>query len=242
MIEISKGNSKTGPAFSLPEGITCPGKTASCAANCYVKFGRMSLPVARDKRTRNLKAVTELLKNDAGIDGRIKLGRALDNAIKYSGIATLRIHDSRDFFSDDYIRAWVIACSRNPAFEFWSYTRSFTTPNLLPGLRELARLDNVAIWLSADIDNWVSALATFKENPEFTGIAFMETESSNDIARIIQKSVPKGQFINFPVHKAFGRLDVEVDSKLKNCPAITHEIPADKNNPACLKCRLCLPA
>jgi len=26
VIELSKGNSKTGPAFSLPEGITCPGK------------------------------------------------------------------------------------------------------------------------------------------------------------------------------------------------------------------------
>ena len=223
MIELSKGNSKTGPAFSLPEGITCSGKTSVCIANCYVKFGRMALPVVRDKRTRNLKAVTGYLKL-RGIEGRIALGVMLDKAIKDSDVSTLRIHDSGDFFSEDYTRAWIMAASRNEHVEFWAYTRSFTVPNLVPALVGLAGMPNVAIWLSADADNWVSAPAMLRQYPQFAGIAFMETEGGNDIARIIQKTV------------------VDVDEKLRNCPAITHEIEASKKNPACLSCRICLPA
>ena len=111
MIEISKGNSKTGPSFSIPAGKTCPGKTATCAASCYVNFGRMALPVSKDKRERNLQAVIDATKNST-------LWAELRDAIKYNSIATLRIHDSGDFFSPAYAKSWWNACRVLPKVSF----------------------------------------------------------------------------------------------------------------------------
>ena len=114
-------------------------------------------------------------------------------------------------------------------------------PGILDELLHLARLPNVAIWLSADMDNWIQAMVIMKDNPEFAGIAFMQTKGSEDIAAIISKSLPANQVVIFPEHKAFGRHASEPQSGLPNCPAITGEIKADKKAPACLQCLKCLP-
>lgn len=238
--ELSLGNSKTGPAFSLPEGITCPGKTPICAAACYCKHGRMALPTSRDKRARNLKAWIEAVKSQqSGFDARILFGKRLAGVIKNADIATLRIHDAGDFMSNDYTRAWVIACSRTPWVTYWAYTRSYSIDALKPALRELASLPNVSLWLSADLDNWAQALIEFKAG-NYVGIAWLQSEGSEDIAKVVQKTVGKNRFINFPQHKPFGRHAVDIDAELRNCPAVTGQIKSDKKNPACLQCRLCL--
>lgn len=239
-MEISLYNSKTGPAFSLPEGVTCPGKTKACEAVCYVKHGRMALPVAKNKRQRNLSWWTTSTKRPTAP------WEQMVAAIRAAKTKTLRIHDAGDFMSPEYTRQWFKTCDVLASIKFWAYTRSWSVPGILTELKSLARLTNVAIWLSADISTWISALVVLRANPEFAGIAYMQQADTgeirdSDISRILARTLPKDKLVIFPVHGAFGRINAEIQPDVPNCPAITKEIPCSKAKPACLTCLKCLP-
>lgn len=235
MIKISTGNSKTGPSFSLPEGITCPGKTELCADLCYVKTGRMNLPTSRTARSNQLSGVIELMKQG-------KLDKTLAGVITGASVRTIRIHDSGDFMSPEYVRAWIKACKQCSDVQFWAYTRSFTVKPILDELIKLAKLPNVAIWLSGDQENWLSLIATYKRYSKvFAGIAFMETKDDNELSVLLASTMAADKLVIFPVHGHFGRLSHIPNQNLPNCPAITKELKHDDPIPACLRCLKCLP-
>lgn len=234
-IRINTGNSKTGPSWSIPEGESCPGKTTVCANNCYVKQGRMGWAPARSGRSRNFKTALELLK----IGGSDLLVHALNAAISRAQCKTLRIHDSGDFFNIPYIKGWLEVVRLHPEIDFWAYTRSWRVPNLVPALRLLAQEPNLALWISADIECWIEATIEGRRL-EWAGVAFMETEGSADIAATLNHTFKK-RFINFPEHGAFGRVNVDIQEGIRNCPAVTRKLPHDETNPACLRCQMCLP-
>lgn len=235
-LKISSGNKKTGASLSIPEGTTCPGQTESCSSACYVKFGRMSLPVVRNRRQTNLRAILRAIKEN-------RLPELLVDAINKSDAkktGSLRIHDSGDFFSPAYCKGWIPAIKALPGIKFWAYSRSFTVPTILPGLIALSGLPNCKIWLSADRDNWKEALETFQACPSFAGIAFMQdSEEAIEIAEKLTNALPKSNLIVFPVHASFGRVTTPIVSEFRNCPAITGELKKT-TLPACLACKACL--
>lgn len=61
----------------------------------------------------------------------------IDAEIKRRGVKRLRIHDSGDFFSVAYTNAWLEIMRRNPATQFYAYTKMVTffkaREKLLPG-------------------------------------------------------------------------------------------------------------
>lgn len=231
MLKIATGNKKTGPAFSLPEGVSCPGKTERCAQECYAKTGRMAMHY--DKRLKQFQEVAGL-KADFPIQ--------LAHIIKGFRYGTIRIHDAGDFYSPTYTRYWQDIVRSCTDTKFWAYTRSWSIPGILEELIILAQESNCAIWLSSDGDNWVGALATYKSYPGiFAGIAFMEQEDTQDIAAILARSLPAKNFVNFPVHGHFGRVKVKNIQEIPNCPAITKQIDHGPL-PACLTCKKCLPS
>jgi hypothetical protein len=233
---ISTGNTKTGPAFSIPEGVTCPGKTKTCAAMCYVQTGRMALPANKGYRKDRLSAVLKMVNDGTFLDNMTK-------EIKKLKLKTLRIHDSGDFFSPMYAHDWGMTIWNNPDVKFWAYTRSFTVPGIMAELVRWAGLANFSLWLSADKDNWTEAVRLFKEYEHvIAGIAFMETPGTSGIAHMIQDQIGPARYVNFPVHGHFGKVGISMDNELANCPAITRAIPHDKKTPACLSCLKCLPA
>lgn len=237
---ISIQNSKTGPSFNLPAGVTCPGKTDICASLCYADKGRMGLPFQKAKRTDNLSDVIKSLKADPlGND----LANKLDRAIKRAKIATLRIHDSGDFFSETYTRVWKQVCRRNPDVRFWAYTRSFSVASLQGPLRRLASIDNVALWISADVENWQLAIAHYGANREFAGIAWMQTEGSEDLARAVQQKVGTLRFVNFPLHggRSGSKHVVDAGESLRNCPVTVGKLEPNWRDPPCVRCSWCLP-
>lgn len=234
ILTIGTGNSKTGPAFSIPHGVTCPGRTETCAAMCYVATGRMNLPVSRSSRDVQLLVILGLLK--AGL-----LAKKLSATIQATSIKTLRIHDSGDFMSPAYTRAWYQACKELKSVTFWAYTRSFVIPSILLELVKLSKLKNVAIWISADKDNWLKAVSTYREYPSFAGIAFMETKDDQEISQALAGMLPRKNLVVFPIHGHFGRLTHVPTDSVPNCPAITKQIPHDEQFPACLRCLKCLP-
>lgn len=131
---LSEGNSKlekTGKAlggkkivaFNLPPDLnftagdgrtlnTCPG-AAACRGVCYAKQGRMAMPAAVARRMENLTATQ-------GPD----FVPAFLTALIDSGADIVRVHDSGDFYSQQYLDAFFLIARCVPHVTFYAYTKS----------------------------------------------------------------------------------------------------------------------
>lgn len=115
--------------FSLPAVLTCPGATLLCMRNCYAR---------RDERfigARTGRIINYLIsKRD---DFESVLYTSIHNKIytkkgdlrkKYRGKEIVfRIHESGDFYSERYMRAWFKVAAMFPDVTFFAYTKSFRT-------------------------------------------------------------------------------------------------------------------
>lgn len=121
---------------------TCP-SAGACAQLCYARNGTYLFPNVRAAHVRNL----EMLLND--LDGwqahmieelrRKKFrptgtprtltkpdGVTLDDWMERwyaQGGRAVRIHDAGDFFSDEYLRAWIQVAQATPDVLFYAYTK-----------------------------------------------------------------------------------------------------------------------
>lgn len=108
------------PAWAgrLPDGRaynTCP-SAGVCAKVCYARNGSYLWPVVRAKHQANLMFVLDDLSGwEAAMTTEL-------GARKFEG-AWIRIHDSGDFFSDAYLRAWLRICRAHPNATFYAYTK-----------------------------------------------------------------------------------------------------------------------
>jgi hypothetical protein len=139
-------------AFSLPEIRTCPYRTPSCEAACYVHACyvhglRKHRPDIAELYEHNERVIKEILEA-----GRL-WSAALDFAVwveEHCQESGFRWHVSGDIFSRQYAEEWVArVVEYTDGVRFWIYTRSF--PHLEP---LLAVRDYLAINLSADRDNY----------------------------------------------------------------------------------------
>jgi hypothetical protein len=103
----------------LPDGRTfnvCP-HAGACAKLCYARNGTYLFPAVRDAHVRNLLML---------LDGRLPrwekriLGELW--CARYTG-RHVRIHDSGDFFADDYLEAWLRVIRATPHVGFYAYTK-----------------------------------------------------------------------------------------------------------------------
>lgn len=108
------------PAWAgrLPDGRafnTCP-SAGICRQVCYARHGTYTWPVVRAKHQANLAFVLDDL---PGWEHAMttELGDA-----KFYG-TWIRIHDSGDFFSDAYTRAWLRIIRARPQVNFYAYTK-----------------------------------------------------------------------------------------------------------------------
>jgi hypothetical protein len=94
---------------------TCPGALA-CRAVCYAKQGGYLFPLAIAAREHNLSLS---MRDDFAdlIIADLKRKRA---------VSVVRVHDSGDFYSQEYFNAWCKAASALPHLTFYAYTKSLT--------------------------------------------------------------------------------------------------------------------
>lgn len=94
---------------------TCP-SAGICRKVCYARNGTYLWPVVLGRHQANLMYV---LDDPARWETTMvaELG-----ARKFRG-AWIRIHDSGDFFSDDYLRMWLRVCAARPEVNFYCYTK-----------------------------------------------------------------------------------------------------------------------
>ena len=88
-----------------------------CAHLCYARNGTYLFSTVKAKHIANLEYTLRDL-----------VGWKLDmideiNRIGLHKIKWLRIHDAGDFYSDDYLRAWINICSNIPSVTFYAYTK-----------------------------------------------------------------------------------------------------------------------
>lgn len=113
--------------FSLPAVRTCPGATVECMKNCYAR---------RDERfigTRAGRIINEILsrRDDFEMVLEDAIRRAVytkkgDRRKKFAGKEIVfRIHESGDFYSDRYMKAWFHIAAKFPEITFFTYTKSF---------------------------------------------------------------------------------------------------------------------
>ncbi len=91
---------------------TCPGRGA-CGGVCYATQGRFLMPNVMRPRLANLEAA----QSATFVDDVIA-------ALDASGADTVRIHDSGDFFSQEYLDAWKAIARRRRDVTFYAYTKS----------------------------------------------------------------------------------------------------------------------
>lgn len=94
---------------------TCPGASA-CRGVCYAKQGRFLMPNVRDARRRNL---DESLKDSFILDATDDL-----RYYKRRGYNVVRLHDSGDFYSQEYLDKWAAVAHNHPDLIFYAYTKN----------------------------------------------------------------------------------------------------------------------
>jgi hypothetical protein len=119
----------------------CP-QAGACVRFCYARNGTYNFPNVRAAHVRNLERVTGDL-NGWLMDMMAELGRGRylpkgkprlpdlprDHLHPHvaqmldAGCAAVRIHDSGDFFSEDYLLAWLAIAANTPHVLFYAYTK-----------------------------------------------------------------------------------------------------------------------
>lgn len=110
------GNKKmTIPLFDLPTKKTCPGSTPLCRKYCYAQKAEQLFPRVLAKRENNL-----LLSKSA--DFVSVLGVEIASCIF---MPYIRIHESGDFYNQEYLNKWFLLCKMFPEKKFLAFTKCF---------------------------------------------------------------------------------------------------------------------
>lgn len=100
------------PALVTKDGFkTCP-NAGACAKGCYARMGAYVWPKVYAKHLSNLEATKHKAFTQLAITELIKIKANL-----------VRIHDSGDFYSKDYVNKWLEVCKALPNIQFYAYTK-----------------------------------------------------------------------------------------------------------------------
>ena len=146
-ITISRSNSKIGKiaSFSVPTGVTCPGKTEWCHESCYAHRPEVQYPAVLPSYERNLAS--------SKLSSFVRLTTLAIQALPAS-YSLFRIHVAGDFYSVKYINKWIAIVKANPTMSFYAYTRSWRLPHLISHLKKLSGLSNMSLLCSTDINTF----------------------------------------------------------------------------------------
>lgn len=118
-IYTSFGNRKVEAIiFNLPAAKACPRATSLCKMACYAKQAETLYPTCLPCRERNFQ---ESLK-DSFTDDMVKHLSQKVKSKHFSGKG--RIHESGDFYNQEYLDKWKIICRESPKVKFLAFTKS----------------------------------------------------------------------------------------------------------------------
>ena len=105
---------------SMPAGITCP-MAGECGRICYAKYGRMVMP----NQLAGYREKLTMYEQGVFFDQlEAELTRQERLAAKMGQTVLIRIHDTGDFFSREYLEDWLTFMRAHPHVWFYAYTKS----------------------------------------------------------------------------------------------------------------------
>lgn len=129
-IKISCGNHKLSNndnynfyIFNLPSRSTCPYATKICKDKCFAKYPEHMFKTVVTSRNKNL----DESKKDGFVDNMSKHIEYILNSKKNQNKKVIfRLHESGDFYSQDYLYKWIEIANRfkNRDIIFQAYTKS----------------------------------------------------------------------------------------------------------------------
>tara|TARA_Y100000310_G_scaffold344774_1_gene459403 strand:- start:7247 stop:8026 length:780 start_codon:yes stop_codon:yes gene_type:complete len=219
-------------SLSFPHIDSCPYATKTCKDSCYVHGMEEKKPELLDLFAENYQVVRQILlpKYEKGSIAGVK---SIANWISDNASGGFRWHNSGDIFSRSYACFIRDICIASPGVQHTIFTRSF------PFITPLMEAPNLAVNISADMDNWKQANIMAKR----TGarITFLT-------AGTLPKSFPVRDTVIFPDYHVRGsqlnkptsslwwnKLDLNQQKMV--CPA---DFFGQGENRRCGPCDLCL--
>jgi len=92
---------------------TCP-QALTCVANCYARQGAYIWS-----------NVNQAFENRLGITLQDNFPELMIDEIKRKKAQVIRIHDSGDFYSREYLQKWLKVIDSFPSVQFYAYTKSY---------------------------------------------------------------------------------------------------------------------
>jgi len=230
VLGFSKKNAKLEwPYFSLPAGYTCPFatfcKNFPAKWECPVKGCKFKRPASWDKNVKpgpqaeimcyaaraqgqypgaNIQAFKnlDLLKR---VKTKEKMANLIIKSMEYHGLANtdiLRIHEAGDFFSQEYLDAWIEVAKKMPQTLFYAYTVSLpyymARKNGLPkNFKMIASMDKHNEKFILDNGLRYSKVVSSEEEARELGLPIDVDDSvawgsDDNFALVIHGSQPKG--------------------------------------------------
>lgn len=145
---ISTGNKKMTEKFliwNLPRGITCPYKTEKCFQYCYAKKAERFYPSVLPSRLKNF----EESKKDNFIENMENKIKSYFSPNKKTKYPYFRIHESGDFYNENYFEKWLSIIKKFPNLKFLAFTKSIFVKKYI---NELPKNFNLYYSVAEDTD------------------------------------------------------------------------------------------
>jgi len=217
---LRRGNSKLGQSilhWSVPAGLTCPGKTALCAKLCYAGRSHYNQP--------NVKAALAASHAESRAES---FSRSMAAEIRRTRPRTVRIHVAGDFEDLKSVLDWMKIVKNSPGTTFYAYTRSWRVAELLAPLVKLSKLKNMHLWFSEDRETGAS--------PRVKGVrvAFLVAGPADEAI------VPKHAHLVFREKKPSSKTPLPVAKSMNGvrvCPV--EQGVVRKSGMTCEMCKIC---
>jgi hypothetical protein len=166
MVKISTGNIKIQNTFiwSIAPIDTCPGATDLCKKYCYAMKAYRQYP-----STKTAWDINTALARTGEFKQQVTdyLNKELASKRKTAQFKHFRIHESGDFFNQEYLNQWMQVAEQFPEIEFLAYTKS-------SWLDFSARPANMVIYFS----QWSDTLPVRLEQAHKQGLPIARLEDS----------------------------------------------------------------
>lgn len=212
---VVQSNEKLGGSvfhFDLPAGkVACPGRTPTCSKFCYAQRGRFAFAQVQDR----LRYCFEASKRKDFVPRMV-------SELYRKGVLAMRWMVSGDIYSPTFAGKMLAIVNATPFCRHWCYSRSWRIPTIEPVLRELALVENMSVWYSADRDAFPEFV------PPRVRVAWMMADQDD--------YPPDNVDLVFLVHK-LRRLPLPM--ALTICPQETKE--GKEFGTTCCTCGVCMP-
>ncbi len=148
-IDEKVGTKQFALAWNLPLDKTCCADrdriaSSTCRAICYCH-----------NQVKDRKHIYPAQLRAFEIAERLDFAEIMTGAIHHAAVPNFRLHSFGDFFSLEYIEAWISIATECDGVTFLAYTRAWRVSEWIPALTDLAAMPNMNLLLSFDRDTGV---------------------------------------------------------------------------------------